>query len=108
MRGPHPKLECISSLIAPRDRLSVSWPNVNRALHPTAEFDHVGDGSPNPLAICALVRKNAVRNSESVLRLSAMSGFKPEARSLQPSVVTEWNDGTVRRVEDVLVGEDPL
>ncbi len=37
-----------------------------------------------------------------------MSGIEPEAQSLQPSVVTEWNDGTVRRVEDFLVGEDPL
>src|SRR5579862_2023168 len=42
-----------------------------------------------------------------------MLGFKymsetALARSAQSSNVTEWNDGKVRRLEDLLVGEEPL
>jgi FdhD protein len=37
-----------------------------------------------------------------------MSETDSDRNSAQPTVITEWNDGKVRRVDDLLVGEDPL
>jgi FdhD protein len=37
-----------------------------------------------------------------------MSGMESNRRSVQPSAVTEWNDGRVRALTDSLVGEEPL
>jgi FdhD protein len=37
-----------------------------------------------------------------------MSESENDRRSAQSSSVTEWNDGKVRRMDDLLVGEDPL
>ncbi len=37
-----------------------------------------------------------------------MSEADSNRKSAQPSTITEWNDGKIRRVEDLLVGEDPL
>ncbi len=37
-----------------------------------------------------------------------MSGTESKGRSVQTSVVSEWNDGKVRRLDDSLAGEEPL
>ena len=37
-----------------------------------------------------------------------MSGMDSNRRSVQSSAVTEWNDGKVRSLSDLLAGEEPL
>lgn len=43
-----------------------------------------------------------------VAGLEFMNETELDQRSAQSSVVTEWNDGKVRRLDDLLVGEEPL